>query len=191
MNFARFETRESEISVSYRDWYSKDVTSSFDRRKVYCRVLRPIDKKYKAGFNSIQTVDRESCFYFPDTGPYEGGFYFTQIENVINYFGWGLRLCYVTVPEGSRVYEQNPRNHFGDRVWRADKIFLSQPIDFTPELLSLLIYRGAIMNNYTINNVRSYVRNHEEKSDFFDILEDYYDKTKPGNDFTPNRNKYY
>ena len=61
-----YDTTDGEITTFVKSWYSKEVTNSFDRSKIYCRVLRPDDDKYKEGINSADTVSKDNCFHFPE-----------------------------------------------------------------------------------------------------------------------------
>ena len=139
-----------------RRFHSVNVTHSFDRTKKYYRVLRYNEKKYFSGKNhpSNYTEEyRENNLYWPiDLDENEGGFYFTKVECVFNYmFHWGDRICKVTVPDDAIVFKEDSKHHFGDDVWRASEIFLSEPLPLTVDVMKKIISEGGVLNNYNIN----------------------------------------
>lgn len=143
MSEYHFDTSIGEIiSVHNHEWHSKEVTHTFDRSKIYCRVLRPDDEKYKVGLNSKETIGPNDWFYPPNLSENEGGFYFTDVDNILPYFGWGNHYCFVEIPNDAIIYKQNPRCHFGCNVWRADKIILSAPTKISKENLEKLYKMG-------------------------------------------------
>ena len=191
------------ISSIFLTHKTTDVTDSFDRSRIYCRVLRPNDDKYKPGPNSadntIDTTDNDLFFWSIECGEKEGGFYFTSIEHILNYaYGWGHQLCFVTVPDDATVYQQDPDDHFGDEVWRASEIVLSEPQLLTEDFVEDLISMGAIINNYNIS-MHGY---HRDSAGFklhrcseFDnaqvdginqLFDKYYDKNKKDSDKSSN-----
>lgn len=133
---------------------STNVTETFDRTKKYYRVLRKNETKYKVGMNCNDGSVSEEDVYWPlEMNEWTGGFYFTNVECVINYiYGWGDRICEVTVPENTFIYKDDESLHYGgDNIWRASCIILSEPEPLTLEVVRRLISEGGILNNYNIN----------------------------------------
>ena len=134
---------------------SENVTHSFDRSKKYYRVLRYNEKKYFSGRNHpsnyTQAYEEENLYWPAEADGYEGGFYFTNVECVFNYmFHWGDRVSEVSVPNEANIYKEDPKHHFGDNVWRASEIILSEPVPITVDVMKRLIKEGGVLNNYNI-----------------------------------------
>jgi hypothetical protein len=172
-----YDTTDGEITTFVKSWYSKEVTNSFDRSKIYCRVLRPDDDKYKEGINSADTVSKDNCFHFPELGEHEGGFYFADVENILPYFGWGCDYCFVKIPDDATIFKQNPNCHFGCNVWRSDKIILSKPKKVDVEGIKLLYKMGMKINEegYCIEEFAAtytYLYTDQELASIMNLLQD-------------------
>ena len=120
-----------------------DISNTFDRSKVYCRILRHEENKYKVGLNSQDTKFQKSEFYFTDI---ESAFCFA--------FTWGTKFCYVTIPENQKIYKQPPPPYCPEEnVWRAEKIILSEPYSLTPLFIEDLVKQGAKCREETIKEL--------------------------------------
>ncbi len=126
---------------------SHDVTASFDRTKTYYRILRPDEAKYKLGLNNSSNTPADNTFWPVVCSEKMGGFYFTDIEHILYYlFDWGVEFCEVTVPETAIIYQEDPEHHFGDHIWRASEIILSNKNKINVRFVKDLIEKGAKMN---------------------------------------------
>lgn len=110
----------------------ENVTKTFNRSQKYYRVLRRNEWKYRIGLNCDDGSHDESKLYWPiQVDEYEGGFYFTNEQNIVKYVEWGERICEVTVPASAIIYKfddyltifEGPHS-----IWRASEIILSEPI---------------------------------------------------------------
>ncbi|BCS82760.1 putative ankyrin repeat protein [Cotonvirus japonicus] len=73
------------------------------------------DYLYKEGLNVLDKPFEPHGHCVP------GGLYFTDIENILEFLDYGMRLVEVTIPFDAQIVEDNM---FLPRKWRADKIFV-------------------------------------------------------------------
>lgn len=182
-------TCENGTTVIYNDWYSKDVTSTFDHSRIYCRILRPEEKKYKIGLND-ENDKNHFCVWTKQCKELYGGFYFTSIEDSLSFFDWGSKVSFVFVPKNAKVYKQNPEYFDNNEVWRADKVVLTEPLQLNVTMVMFIIYNGATVSNFIINKIlrslpRSLIENGEQIK-LKDAILELYDRNKNVKDKTPN-----
>ncbi|BCS82762.1 putative ankyrin repeat protein [Cotonvirus japonicus] len=114
------------------------------------------DYLYKEGLNILdKSFERHgSCV--------PGGLYFTDIEHILDYMGYGKRLVEVTIPFDAQIVEDSM---YGFRKWRADKIIVKNIgliteintikflLDYPFEIVDiseilLKLYSYSLENNY-------------------------------------------
>lgn len=143
-----------------------NVTETFDRSQKYYRVLRPsnIEWKYRPGLNCNDGTHDDSKLYWPiEANEHEGGFYFTDAQNIVQYMlTWGERICDVTVPKSATIYRFDEHATIFSNahpIWRASEIILSEPKLITKELLIEIISQGGMLNKSIIVDILDTLRN--------------------------------
>jgi hypothetical protein len=99
--------------------------NNFNYSKIYYKVTSKDenhrDFQYKDGLN----IDIIPFNDNPNASCVPGGLYFTDLEHVIKFFGYGCWIREVKIPKDAEVIEAPSGNK-----WRADKIILGRKYSF-------------------------------------------------------------
>jgi hypothetical protein len=142
------------------------MSSGRSREKIYVKIINKegchYGFQYQPGLNILKEPFQVEGSCVP------GGFYYTDLENIHNFYDYGVWLWIVEIPDNAQVVE-DPDKTFGQK-WRTDKIILCQKyplydvetikkfnLKITEEYIRLAIYN----HTDTIINLLQWLKDNE------------------------------
>lgn len=113
------------------------VTDTFDRTKMYYKIVNSSMKHYKHQYRLGLNVDEEP--FLPQGYCLGGGLYFTTAEHLYNFVSFGNRVAEITIPDDAQVYRESDGMKF-----KADKIYIHRFVS---------LYRHPIADEIFWHNV--------------------------------------
>ena len=110
--------------------------NSFDRFTAYYKIIGANNHgkyPYKLELNTLAN-NNEEFNEAPICGP--GGLYFCRIEYIFEYFGYGNKVCILTIPDNAQVVKVYNK-------YKADQIYIEKIMEINNDTIKYLIQCGA------------------------------------------------